>query len=172
MKIKNIVLVLIILFVGASIVIYFTGPLIMNNLLIAISTDEYVRKIDLSDVKSISISNNGKKYDVKKNTDEYSNIISAFNNKRVKIKTDTIRFQEKDRFQIDIANDEKNYTLNASPMLENGELQDKVEFVLYDGTNYSTMEYKYFVVEISKEKFLKIFPDAVAQINQINNEIK
>ncbi len=172
MKIKNIVLVLIILFVGASIVIYFTEPLIMNNLLIAISTDEYVRKIDLSDVKSISISNNGKKYDVKKNTDEYSNIISAFNNKRVKIKTDTIRFQEKDRFQIDIANDEKNYTLNASPMLENGELQDKVEFVLYDGTNYSTMEYKYFVVEISKEKFLKIFPDAVAQINQINNEIK
>jgi hypothetical protein len=171
MKTKHIILIVFVLLIGASIVIYFAGPSIVNNFIIVTSSDSYVRKINLSEVKTISISNDGKKYDVTEDSDEFVNVVSAFNNKKVKIKTDTTRFQEKDKFQIDIATDEKTYTLNASPILENGELQDKVEFVLYDGTNYSTMEYRYLIVEISKEDFLKIFPNTVAQIKDEQESI-
>lgn len=169
MKRKNIILIFAVLFIGICIVIHFTAPSIFTNLIIANYSEEYVRKIDLTDVKSISVSNNGQKYTAEKHSEKYNNVVSALDNKKVKIKTDTVRFQEKNRFQIDIVTNEKSFTFNASPMLENGELQKKIELVLYDGTNYNTMEYKYFIVEITKEDFLKIFPDAVIQMN---DEIK
>ena len=56
-------------------------------------------------------------------------------------------------------------------MIETGTgLENKVEFVLYDASNYNTMEYFYFIVTVSKDDFLKLFPNAVEQIEAKSKE--
>ena len=82
-----------------------------------------------------------------------------------------MRFQEEGEFQIDIKTPKRTYTLLGNPMIETGTgLENKVEFVLYDASNYNTMEYFYFIVTVSKDDFLKLFPNAVEQIEAKSKE--
>ena len=87
------------------------------------------------------------------------------------MKTDHMRFHEEGKFQIDIKTPKRTYKLLGNPMIETGSgLESKGEFVLYDASDYNIMEYFYFIVTVTKDDFLKIFPNAVEQIESEMDE--
>lgn len=143
----------------------------VNVVYYLLSGDEYTRMLSTSKAEQITVTNEGKTVELDSDSDEYKNIVKMFNHKWVKVKTDHMRFHEKGKFQIDIKTPKRTYKLLGNPMIETGSgLESKVEFVLYDASDYNIMEYFYFIVTVSKDDFLKIFPNAVEQIESEMDE--
>lgn len=148
--------------VTALVILVTAGANVVYYLL---SGDEYTRMLSTSKAEQITVTNEGKTVELNSDSDEYKNIVKMFNHKWVKVKTDHMRFHEDGKFQIDIKTPKRTYKLLGNPMIETGSgLESKVEFVLYDASDYNIMEYFYFIVTVSKNDFLKIFPNAVEQI--------
>ncbi|MCH5320941.1 MAG: hypothetical protein J1E36_04215, partial [Eubacterium sp.] len=95
--------------------------------------------------------------------DKYKIICDAFKRKRVKIDYSRVYFWNKNEYRVELKTKSQNYILYGSPEMFtddnfNSELTDPVVFVLYDYTKNS-VDYMYQIVTISKDDFLKIFPD-------------
>lgn len=159
----------IVISVVLAIVVLITAS--VNVFYYSLSGNKYTRILNTSKAEQVTATNDGKSVEFSNDSDEYKSIVKMFNHKWVKVKTDHMRFQEEGEFQIDIKTPKRTYTLLGNPMIESGSgLENKVEFVLYDASNYNTMEYFYFIVTVSRDDFLKLFPNAVEQIEAKSKE--
>ena len=152
-----IITVLILLIVGSSYAVFYQ-VMVKSRV-----THSDIKSIDLSDLNEIKITDNNETVTLDADDDKYKIICDAFKRKRVKIDYSRVYFWNKNEYRVELKTKSQNYILYGSPEMFtddnfNSELTDPVVFVLYDYTKNS-VDYMYQIVTISKDDFLKIFPD-------------
>lgn len=143
--------------------IFLIGPQITNS---------DIKKIELSNVSEIIVTNGDKNTKFLPEQKEFDVIKSVFDNKKVKIDDRRVHFWSENEYQIEFVTSERTYTLYGCPEIvsdvDETRMEKNVVFVLYDYTNNHTMEYLYQIVTISKDDFLGIFPESYDSIEEID----
>ena len=153
-KSKKIFIILIVLISAIAVVGVGYGKVYTHFISEAQVEHKDIKQIDLSTLEKIIITIDGEKTEFDKEQDNFENIKSVFNNKKVKFDSDNFHNYSDEFPKIEFITLQNDYTL----YLDNSTIGDSyIYFVLYDYSNHNTNELLYQGTKISKSEFDKIF---------------